>query len=228
MRDVAALAGVSLKTVSSVVNESRCVRRPARTGRRAVDRLDYPPNLAASNLRRSRGTDRCVGALVQDVSNSSRSASCGPRGRRARARQCVVLAASIDEERRPRAGARRRPRGPSGRRAHPHAVDREQSYLVCRGPGGPPRRVRRPAAPRRRRRQCPGGQPPRGREAVAHLLAHGHTRVAALVDLTSIPTAAARLRGYEAAPEVRWATARPAPGGHGAADEGEAQEALTR
>jgi LacI family transcriptional regulator len=47
------------------------------------------------------------------------------------------------------------------------------------------------------------------REAVAHLLAFGHTRVAALVDLTSIPTAAARLRGYEAA--IKSAGLRPDP-----------------
>ncbi len=37
------------------------------------------------------------------------------------------------------------------------------------------------------------------REAVKHLLSFGHRRVAALVDLTSIPTAADRVRGYEAA-----------------------------
>src|SRR3954464_2656168 len=54
MRDVAALAGVSLKTVSRVVNDepgvSPDVRERVNT---AVARLDYRPNLAASNLRRT-------------------------------------------------------------------------------------------------------------------------------------------------------------------------------
>src|SRR4029434_6743641 len=47
------------------------------------------------------------------------------------------------------------------------------------------------------------------REAVAHLLSHGHTRIATLVDLPSIPTAAARLRGYQAA--LKAAGLRPDP-----------------
>ena len=53
MRDVAALAGVSIKTVSRVVNGEPGVSRDleARVDRAAAQ-LDFRPNLAASNLRR--------------------------------------------------------------------------------------------------------------------------------------------------------------------------------
>ena len=71
MRDVAALAGVSLKTVSRVVNREAGVSDDLRERvERAVGRLDYTHNLTASNLRRSHGRTGVVGALVQDVSNS--------------------------------------------------------------------------------------------------------------------------------------------------------------
>ena len=53
MRDVAALAGVSLKTVSRVVNEESGVSTDVRSRvERAVNQLGYRHNLAASNLRR--------------------------------------------------------------------------------------------------------------------------------------------------------------------------------
>lgn len=54
MREVAALAGVSLKTVSRVVNGEPGVS-PRLIGRveAAAAQLDYQPDLAASNLRRA-------------------------------------------------------------------------------------------------------------------------------------------------------------------------------
>ena len=53
MRDVAALAGVSLKTVSRVVNGSPAVSAPLEARvRRAAAQLNYRHNLTASNLRR--------------------------------------------------------------------------------------------------------------------------------------------------------------------------------
>uniref|UniRef100_UPI0039831527 LacI family DNA-binding transcriptional regulator n=1 Tax=Lapillicoccus sp. TaxID=1909287 RepID=UPI0039831527 len=71
MRDVAALAGVSLKTVSRVVNEEAGVSPDLRDKvTQAVERLNYRHNLTASNLRRGRGGTGVIGALLQDVSNS--------------------------------------------------------------------------------------------------------------------------------------------------------------
>ena len=99
MRDVAALAGVSLKTVSRVVNHEAGVSGDLRERvERAVERLDYTHNLTASNLRRSHGRTGVVGALVQDVSNSFSVGLLRSLEDAAREHQCVVLAASIDEE----------------------------------------------------------------------------------------------------------------------------------
>src|SRR5215204_3950522 len=99
MRDVAALAGVSLKTVSRVVNRESGVSDDLRERvERAVERLAYTHNLTASNLRRSHGRTGVVGALVQDVSNSFSVGLLRSLEDAARERQCVVLAASIDEE----------------------------------------------------------------------------------------------------------------------------------
>ena len=173
MRDVAALAGVSLKTVSRVVNREAGVSDDLRERvERAVERLDYTHNLTASNLRRSHGRTGVVGALVQDVSNSFSVGLLRSLEDAARERQCVVLAASIDEE-----------------------TDRERALvadLVARrvdglilmpstagpvlprlgGPGRPSHGLRRPPATRGRVRQRPRRQPARregGRRAPAQL-----------------------------------------------------------
>ncbi|MCX8527091.1 MAG: LacI family DNA-binding transcriptional regulator, partial [Candidatus Nanopelagicales bacterium] len=75
MRDVAARAGVSLKTVSRVVNRESGVRQDlvAKVEQAAID-LDYRPNLTASNLRRSDQRTSTVGLLVEDVANEFFSA----------------------------------------------------------------------------------------------------------------------------------------------------------
>ena len=71
MRDVAALAGVSLKTVSRVINAEPAVSTDVR-GRvlRAIAQLDYRPNLAASNLRRSGGKTATLGLVLQQGTGS--------------------------------------------------------------------------------------------------------------------------------------------------------------
>jgi LacI family transcriptional regulator len=210
MRDVAALAGVSLKTVSRVVNREPGVSDDLRERvERAVERLDYTHNLTASNLRRSHGRTGVVGALVQDVSNSFSVGLLRALEDAAREHQCVVLAASIDEETdRERAlvsdlVARR----VDGLILMPSTLD--QSYLASEVRAGlptvfvdrPPRGVECDSVLVDNRRGA--------REAVAHLLSHGHTRIATLVDLPSIPTAAARLRGYQLA--MKAAGLRPDP-----------------
>jgi LacI family transcriptional regulator len=210
MRDVAALAGVSLKTVSRVVNREAGVSDDLRDRvDRAVERLDYTHNLTASNLRRSHGRTGVVGALVQDVSNSFSVGLLRSLEDAARERQCVVLAASIDEEpdRERALVADLVARRVDGLILMPSTL--EQSYLAAEVRAGlptvfvdrPPRGVEADSVLVDNRRGA--------REAVAHLLAYGHTRVAALVDLTSIPTAVARLRGYEAA--MKSAGLRPDP-----------------
>ncbi len=99
MRDVAALAGVSLKTVSRVVNDESGVSPDVRERvAAAVRRLDYRPNLAASNLRRTGARTGLVGALVQDLSNSFSASLLRALEDSARLRGTAVLAASLDEE----------------------------------------------------------------------------------------------------------------------------------
>ena len=228
MRDVAALAGVSLKTVSRVVNREPGVSDDLRERvERAVERLDYTHNLTASNLRRSHGRTGVVGALVQDVSNSFSVGLLRSLEDAARERQCVVLAASIDEEAdRERAlVADLVARRVDGLILMPSTVD--QSYLASEVRAGlptvfvdrPPRGVESDSVLVDNRRGA--------REAVAHLVSGGHTRVAALVDLTSIPTAAARLRGYEAALKAAGVKPDPALVVIGLRTTEEAQEALT-
>ena len=228
MRDVAALAGVSLKTVSRVVNREAGVSDDLRERvERAVERLDYTHNLTASNLRRSHGRTGVVGALVQDVSNSFSVGLLRSLEDAARERQCVILAASIDEETdRERAlAADLVARRVDGLILMPSTVD--QSYLASEVRAGlptvfvdrPPRGVESDSVLVDNRRGA--------REAVAHLVSGGHTRVAALVDLTSIPTAAARLRGYEAALTAAGVKPDPALVVIGLRTTEEAQEALT-
>jgi len=69
MRDVAALAKVSLKTVSRVVNgETGVSPRLAKRVMTARDRLGYRHDLTASSLRRSDGRSLTIGVVLEDVS----------------------------------------------------------------------------------------------------------------------------------------------------------------
>ena len=210
MRDVAALAGVSLKTVSRVVNEEPGVSPDVRERvSAAVQRLDYRPNLAASNLRRTGARSGLVGALVQDLSNSFSASLLRSLEDAARRRGTAVLAASLDEE-----------------------TEREQSLvhdLVTRRVDG---LVIMPASERQDyllaelRNDTPVvfvDRPPRGvdadsvtvdnfrgaRTGVEHLLAQGHRRIAALLDIETISTAARRHEGFDAAYADRGLRADP-------------------
>jgi LacI family transcriptional regulator len=97
MRDVAALAGVSLKTVSRVVNREPGVS-PELTARvtRAAEQLDFRPNLTASNLRRADQRTGTIGLLVEDVANPFFADIHRGVEDIARARGTAVMAASLD------------------------------------------------------------------------------------------------------------------------------------
>lgn len=70
MRDVAATAGVSVKTVSRVVNAESGVRPPivARV-EEAIEALGYRPDRRAQQLRQSEGRSSTIGFVSVDVSN---------------------------------------------------------------------------------------------------------------------------------------------------------------
>ena len=68
MKDVAALAGVSLGTVSNVVNSPDMVSEPTRERvTTAIDKLGWVPNESARQLRA--GRSRSIGMVVMDIAN---------------------------------------------------------------------------------------------------------------------------------------------------------------
>jgi LacI family transcriptional regulator len=197
MREVAALAGVSIKTVSRVVNAEPGVSA-ALVDRveAAATQLDYQPDLAASNLRRTARLTATLGLLLEDVSNPFSGTIHRAIEDVAAARGVAVLATSLDEDpHRERAAARamirRRVDGlvivPTGE---------DQSYLRTQMQAGlalvfvdrPPRFLDADTVLTTNRAGA--------RAAVEHLVEQGHQRIAFLGDLTEITTAADRYEGY--------------------------------
>jgi LacI family transcriptional regulator len=202
MRDVAALAGVSIKTVSRVVNREGGVT-PDVVARveKAVAQLGYRHNLAASNLRRVNSRSAMIGALLQDVSNSFSASLLRSLedAARDRDRDMVIIASSLDEE---ADRERKLVEGLVRRRVDGlllmPATDR-QDYLSDELRSGLPvvfvdRRPNGVDADSVTIDNALGSQ-----LAVEHLVAHGHRRIAMLGDLPTIQTASARARGFRAA-----------------------------
>jgi len=99
MHDVAALAGVSLATVSRVVNGKPGVA-PAMQARveSAIERLDYRRNVNASSLRRLDRKTATIGLVLEDVANPFMSALHRAVEDRSRERGVLVFAGSCDED----------------------------------------------------------------------------------------------------------------------------------
>jgi LacI family transcriptional regulator len=195
MNDVARTAGVSLKTVSRVVNgETTVAPDLAARVRAAVESLDYRPHLGASLLRRNDRRTRTIGVLLEDLSNPFSAAVARAVEDECRVRGIQVLTGSLDEDpgrerELARAFAERQTDGlilaPTGD---------DQSYLaglrgmpvvfVDRGAAGM-------AADTVVATNMAGAA-----GAVRHLVAHGHRRIAYLGDLRRLTTARDRHRGF--------------------------------
>jgi LacI family transcriptional regulator len=200
MRDVAALAGVSLKTVSRVVNRESGVS-PEVVARvdDAAAQLDYRPDMNASNLRRSDGRPGTIGLLLEDVANEFSAAAHAGVEHAARQRGIAVLASSThgDTER-----ERGLIRALSLRRVDGLIVapcPGDQSYLAAELAQGVPvvfidRPGRGLAAPAVLSDNQVGA-----RRGVEHLLALGHRSVAFLGGISAVATAQERYAGYTAA-----------------------------
>src|SRR5437660_12115485 len=99
MVDVAALAGVGLKTVSRVVNDERGVSPQLEAKvRRAIEQLNYRRDANASMLRRLGGKTKTIGLVLEDVSNPFSSALHRAIEDAARARDVLVFAGSCEED----------------------------------------------------------------------------------------------------------------------------------
>ncbi len=99
LRDVAALAGVSIKTASRVVNgESGVVAAKVEAVTRAVEELNYRPDMSASALRRADGRTAAVAALLEDLANPYSAELHRALENEARERGVLIFAGSVDQD----------------------------------------------------------------------------------------------------------------------------------
>jgi LacI family transcriptional regulator len=200
MRDVAAVAGVSLKTVSRVVNGEPGVSATiGQKVRDAIDELDFRPNVGASSLRRTGGRTATVGLLLEDVSNPYSSILQRAVEDVAIPLGVMVFSASLDEDpRRERDLAR----AFSTRRADGLIIapaSEDQSYLQSEVRAGTvivciDREATNLAVDSVLTTNATGST-----EGVRHLIDAGHRRIAFLGDRHTIATAKQRFDGYRAA-----------------------------
>ena len=200
MRDVAARAQVSFKTVSRVVNDEGGVS-PAleRRVRLAIDELDFRPNAGARILRRADRGTATIGLLLEDVANPYSAALARAVEDVAMARGVLVLCASLDEDPvRERALARMfgsrdvdglilAPAGDD--QSHLAAELRTGTAIVCVD-----REARRLPVDSVVTTNTAGAS-----DAVKHLAAAGHRRIAYVGDRITIATAGQRYAGYQEA-----------------------------
>ncbi|MFI9272986.1 LacI family DNA-binding transcriptional regulator [Kitasatospora sp. NPDC052896] len=199
MKDVAALAGVGLKTVSRVVNGEPGVHEStAARVHQAIDQLGFRRNDGARLLRQGRHTSS-VGLILEDVADPFYSLLTRAVEEVARAHGSLLFTGSSAED-----PSRERElalafcaRRVDGLVIVPTAAD--HGYLAAEVAAG--------TAVVTVDRTLPGldvdtvltDNPGGTRTGVEHLLRQGHRRVGYLGDAPDIFTAAERLRGYQGA-----------------------------
>jgi DNA-binding LacI/PurR family transcriptional regulator/ABC-type nitrate/sulfonate/bicarbonate transport system substrate-binding protein len=226
MRDVAQAAGVSLMTVSRVVNGEAGVQpETAARVERAIRQLGYQRNDAARQLRRKGKPTQTIGLLVDDIANPFFATLARAVEDAARLHSFVVLIASsndsLDREREIlSAFSARRVDGvilvPS---AGSHRFLRGQQELgvkvVC---------VDRPAENLEADTVVVDNQ--RGAyQAIRHLMQHGHQRIGYLGDREDIWAVRERFAGFTEALAEDGLLADPALVRHGLRGRAEAAEA---
>jgi LacI family transcriptional regulator len=216
IKDVGALARVSIKTVSRVMNGDPAVS-PARTAqvRAAAAKLGYRPNLTASSLRRGDRRTATIGLLLEDVANPFSAALLRAVEDEARQRQVQILIGSLEEnpDRERTLAITLIDRGVDGLVIVPAAPD--QSYLAAERRLGIPI-VFLDREPRFLDADAVISDNYAGAvAAVEHLRSSGHQRIAYLGDSPAIATAAHRFDGYQRALERAGLPADPRIVRHG-------------
>lgn len=197
MRDVAALAGVGIKTVSRVVNEEPGVSEATRQRVLGASRqLNYQLDMAAGSLRRAGRKTLSIGLLLPSVANPFSSEIHRALEDALTARGIAVFAASIDDdaEKEKALVAAFLGRRVDGLVVTP--IARSQAYVIPEHSRDLPLVFidREPVgieADAVVTDNAAGSA-----RAAAHLLEHGHTRVAYLGDRPDIQTARERRRGF--------------------------------
>ena len=195
MIDVAQRAGVSLKTVSRVINaESGVTPATAAKVTEAIDELGFERNDLARSLRHGRSS-ATLGLVIEDVANPFYSAIAQAVEAAARDRGFLLITASARED------AERE-------RELVTALLRRRVDALLMVPAGPDHRYIAGST-----RTVFLDRPPRGiaadtvlldnrggaRRAVEHLIEVGHTRIACVTDAAELYTAQERLAGYQSA-----------------------------
>jgi len=200
IRDVAALAGVGIKTVSRVVNAEPNVSPQMRERvERAIKALNFKPNQGAGALRRGAGKTLTVGLLLDAVDNPFSAAVNRAVEEVALNRYTAVFAASFDDDpERERAlvdaFTRRRVDG-----LILTTISSDHGYLqIEREQGTPLVFVDRPPIGLLADAVVSNNFDS-SVTATRHLLERGHRRIAHLCDDMHIATAQERSRGYHAA-----------------------------
>ncbi|WP_052436280.1 LacI family DNA-binding transcriptional regulator [Georgenia sp. SUBG003] len=226
MRDVAALAGVSAKTVSRVLNQDPHVRSSTReVVETAMRQLDYVPNTLATTFRSGRSP--VIGVAVPDIVDPFFAAIVRAVERIALARDMSTLVTTLGDD-------------PTRERSVLESLLRRQLGGLIVAPIGTDYSYLKPWGSRTPLvfvDRSPGRLPfdsfveddYRGAfDGANHLLHHGHRRVAFLGDSPTLTTTSARFAGYAAALSEAGIPADEALYAFGADSRGGAEEALER
>lgn len=197
IKEVAAAAGVSVKTVSRVINNEYGVGKEtaAKVKKVCLD-LGYRADLSARSLRRADRRTQSIGLVISSVANEFDSAVHAAIERVANTHDVMVLAVSSEDQ-----------------------IEREKDYvqrlmqrqidgLIIASTGSDQEWLRGVAKSipvvfiDRKPNPLIGDAVisenyAGAKMAVNHLLKHGHTRIGFIGDLSAIQTAQARLAGYK-------------------------------
>jgi LacI family transcriptional regulator len=228
MADVARLAGVSVTTVSHVINGTRPTsERAARAVRAAIERTGYSQNVVARALARRR--TQSLGLAISGLSNPYfTDVIAAVEAAATEAGHTLLLAETRDdaeqELRAVRALIERRVDGlllaPS-----PGASTGALPYLAAQD--APVVLIDRLVGKELDQVSSENEEPTR--QLVAHLIACGHTRIGMVVGIPGLSTTAERVRGYTVALREAGLPVAPAliaDGGSNAARAAEAVDAL--